>query len=340
VDALIQASSSYTPDFEAIKSRVYAEVRPDLVRIESELERQLTTSVPLISVVGRYIIGSGGKRLRPLLMILSARLCGYQGDLDASLSVVFEFLHAATLLHDDVVDHAELRRNQPAANTVWGNPAVVLIGDFLYSKSILMTVGYGDIRMLKVLSEATTKMAEGEVLQLVHSDNLEIDEKEYLEVISRKTAVLISAACQVGAIFGGGSPDHERALRTYGMNLGIAFQLIDDTLDYTGEAKELGKAVGNDIQEGKATLPLICALRNGGAKDKKRLREIFSADEIPSEAFSEVRDLVIRSEGIEYTRQLAMNRVQEAKDALDVFPPHPTKEILFDIADYMLCRRV
>jgi octaprenyl-diphosphate synthase len=340
VDAFVLPSSCHSPDFEAIKGRVYAQVRPDLDRIEAELDRQLTTSVPLISVVGRYIIGSGGKRLRPLLMILAARLCGYQGQLDAPLSVVFEFLHAATLLHDDVVDHAELRRNKPAANTVWGNPAVVLIGDFLYSKSILMTVGYNNLRILEVLSEATTKMAEGEVLQLVHSDNLEIDEEEYLEVISRKTAVLISAACQIGAIFGGGSSEHERALKKYGTNLGVAFQLIDDTLDYTGEAKELGKAVGNDIQEGKATLPLICALRNGMPKDKRRLREIFSAEEILAEAFGEVRDMVVRSEGIEYTQRLALERVKEAKEALDIFPAHPTKEILFDIADYMLCRRV
>ena len=328
------------PDFEAIKNRIYARIMPDLIRIEAELERQLKTSVPLISVVGRYIIGSGGKRLRPLLMVLAARLCGYAGDRDVALSVVFEFVHAATLLHDDVVDHAEFRRSKPAANTVWGNPAIVLIGDFLYSNSILMAVGYKNVRILEVLSEATTKMAEGEVLQLVHADNLEIDENEYLEVITRKTAVLISAACQIGAIFGGGSPEQEEALRTYGINLGIAFQLIDDTLDYTGEAKELGKPVGNDIQEGKATLPLICALRNGRSKDKKRLREIFSADEIPADIFSEVRELVVRSDGIEYTQRQAMDCVRRAKEAIGIFPPHPTKEILLDIADYILCRRM
>lgn len=338
VDSFVPPSF-ISPGLENIKERIYARIRPDLARIEAEINRHLTTNVPLISVVGRYITGSGGKRLRPLLMILSARLCGYEGDNDAPLSVVFELLHASSLLHDDVVDHAEFRRSKPAANTLWGNPAVVLVGDFLYSKSILMTVGYNNIRILEVLSETTTKMAEGEVLQLVHSDNLEIDEKEYLEVITRKTAVLISAACQIGALFGGGGPAEEEALRVYGHNLGISFQLTDDALDYTGNANELGKPVGNDIQEGKATLPFICALRNARPAEKKRLREIFSSDEIPPEIFAEVKDVVARSGGIEYTQCLAAEHVAKAKEALRIFPDHPSKEILLDIADYVICRR-
>jgi len=329
----------FTQSHENLKERIYTRIRQDLQRIEAEIDRNLSSSVPFISIVGRHIMGSGGKRLRPLLMILSARLCGYQGNHDAALAIVFEFLHASSLLHDDVVDNAEFRRNQPAANTLWGNPGVVLVGDFLYSKSILMTVGYNDIRILQALSEATTKMAEGEVLQLIHADNLEIDEQEYLEVITRKTAVLISAACQIGAIFGGGKPDQERALGAYGFNLGIAFQLIDDTLDYTGDVNELGKPVGNDIQQGKATLPLIYALRNGNAAEKKKLKELFSADQIPSERFHEIRERVTRSGGIAYARELASSYVQSAKEALRIFPLHPTKEILLDLADYVICRR-
>lgn len=332
--------SLFSPGFEKIKERIYNRIRPDLERIEAEIDRQLNTSVPLISVVGRYIMGSGGKRLRPLLMILSARLCGYTGNSDVPLSVVFEFIHAASLLHDDVVDHAELRRNNPAANTIWGNPAVVLVGDFLYSKSFLMTVGYDSVPIMQVISETTTKMAEGEVLQLVHADNLEITEAEYLEVITRKTAVLISAACRIGAIFAGAGSTEEKALNSYGHNLGIAFQLIDDTLDYTGESQELGKPVGNDIQEGKATLPLISALETGRAADRKRLRDIFSADEISPEDFSEVKELVTRSGGIDYTKQLAIKHVHKAKEALNIFPEHATKEVLTDIADYVICRRM
>jgi octaprenyl-diphosphate synthase len=328
-----------TSESDAIKKRIFDQIRSDLERIEAEIERQLTTKIPLISLVGRYIMGNGGKRLRPLLMILAARLCGYRGKRDAALSVVFEFVHAASLLHDDVVDHAEVRRSKPAANTIWGNPAVVLIGDFLYSKAILMAVGHDKLRILEVLTDATTKMAEGEVLQLINSDNLEIAEQEYLEVVTRKTAVLISAACQIGGLFASGQPLQVEALRDYGYHLGIAFQLIDDTLDYTGDLKELGKPVGNDIQEGKVTLPLIFALQNGDSASTARLREIFSSDEIPREEFLEARDLVIGAGGIDYTQRLAMEHVNEAKEALTAFPPHPTRDLMIDIADYVVFRR-
>ncbi len=322
-----------------LKERIYARVGADLARIEEEINRLLVSDIPLISLVGRYIMDSGGKRLRPLLMILAARLCGYRGTQDVPLAVVFEFLHAATLLHDDVVDHAEIRRSKPAANTIWGNAGVVLVGDFLYSKSILMAIGYQDIRVLEVLLDATTKMSEGEVLQLVNSDNLEISEKEYLKVIVRKTAVLIGAACQVGAIFGGGGTAEERALSAYGHNLGIAFQLIDDTLDFTGEAEELGKPVGNDIQEGKATLPLIHALRNAKPAERLRLRQIFSSEEITARDEMELKNLVVRTGGIEYTRELAAMHANQARKALRIFPDGPAKEILDDTAGYVVCRR-
>lgn len=322
-----------------LKERIYAQVAPDLSMIEEEINRLLDTDIPLISVVGRYITGSGGKRLRPLLMVLAARLCGYKGGDEASLAVVFEFVHAATLLHDDVVDHAEFRRSCPAANTIWGNPAVVLVGDFLYSRSIQIAVGYGDIRILQVLLDATTRMSEGEVLQLINSDNLEISEGEYLEVITRKTAVLISAACQTGAIFGGGGAGEEKALKAYGQNLGIAFQLIDDTLDFTGEAEELGKPVGNDLQEGKATLPLIHALKNAEASERLRLRQIFTSENIPPEKIREITDIVACSGGIEYTVSQASAHTMRAKEALRIFPDGPAKDILLDIADYVTCRR-
>ena len=339
MNSLAQPSINYL-DIERIKQRIYAQVNPDLERIEAEISRHLTTSVPLVAVVGRHILASGGKRLRPLLMIQAARLCGYRGNHDATLAIVFEYLHAATLLHDDVVDNAEFRRNNPAANVMWGNPAVVLVGDFLYSKSILLTVGYNNIRILQVLSEATTKMAEGEVLQLINADNLEIDESEYLEVIVRKTAVLISAACQVGAIFGGGSATQEEALRAYGHHLGIAFQLVDDTLDFTGKWEELGKPIGNDVQEGKATLPLIHTMYHSLPEEKEQIRKIFSADKILPKDFERVRDLVIRTGGIDRTMRLAIQHVEQAKEGLQMFPDSPTRDILLDIADYVVYRRI
>jgi octaprenyl-diphosphate synthase len=329
----------FAHDSESIKERIYNQIRPDLERIEREIQLHLDSNIPLIPVVGRYIIESGGKRLRPLLMILAARLCGYRGNHDAPLAVVFEFLHAATLLHDDVVDNADFRRNQPAANTLWGNPAVVLVGDFLYSKSILMTVAYDNIDILEVLSSATTKMAEGEVLQLMHADNLEVDEQEYLEIITRKTAVLMSAACQIGGLFGGRTGAQLEALSLYGHHLGIAFQLVDDALDYTGNAEELGKPVGKDIQEGRTTLPLIYALRHSQPEEKKEFRRIFSADEIAPKDLQRVQELVNRVGGLEYTRNLALEHARKAKKALEIFQPHPTKETLMDIADYVICRR-
>lgn len=331
--------SPISPDSGNLKERIFARVRPDLARIENEINCLLNSDIPLISVVGRYIMGSGGKRLRPLLMILAARLCGYRGDEDARLAVVFEFVHAASLLHDDVVDHAEFRRSRPAANTVWGNPAVVLVGDFFYSKSILMAAGYQNLRILEVLSAATTKMSEGEVLQFAYSDNLEISEKEYIEVITRKTAVLISAACQIGALFGEGGEARETALRDYGYHLGIAFQLIDDTLDFTGEVAELGKPIGNDIQEGKTTLPLIYALRKAKPAERLRVQQIFCLEEISEPDVKELRNFVIRTGGIEYTRDMAALHSRKAKEMLRVFPDGPVKEILEDVADYVIWRR-
>lgn len=335
-----QREADPVPSACELKNVITARIRPDLDRIEAEIQQHLNSSVPLIGVVGSHIIRSGGKRLRPLLMILSARMCGYQDRDDAALAVVFEFLHAASLLHDDVVDNAEVRRKQPAANTLWGNPAAVLVGDFLYSKSILMTVGYGDLRVLEVLSDTTTKMAEGEVLQLIHADDLELDEAAYLEVIIRKTAVLISAACRIGAIFGGADSFREQALYQFGHHLGIAFQLIDDLLDYTGSATELGKPVGNDLREGKATLPLIHAMASAGKADRLSLRARFSADRIDDRDFQTVQQIVERCGGLDYTRRQAVQHLAEAKAALSVFPDQPSKETLQMIADYVLQRRV
>lgn len=324
---------------DLLKARIYSSIRPELDRIEKAIRRHLSSSVPLIEVVGRYIMESGGKRLRPLLMVLSSKLCGYRGTRDADLSVVFEFLHAATLLHDDVVDNAEIRRTKPAANTLWGNPAVVLVGDFLYSKAILMTVLYENIRILEVLSETTTRMAEGEVLQLIHSDDLETDEPAYMEVIIRKTAVLMSAACQIGAIFAEASSAEEKALRDYGHHLGIAFQLIDDALDYVGTVGELGKPVGNDLQEGKATLPLIYAMAQADSRRRDFIRSVFIAENQTPQDIQAVQRLVQELGGVDYTIRRAREHVAMAKKNLESFPLSPTKSLLEDIADYVLCRR-
>jgi octaprenyl-diphosphate synthase len=318
---------------------LFGQLDQDLQLIEEEINKNLQSSVPLIALVSRYIIRSGGKRLRPLLMVLAARLLNYKGNDQYALSIVFEYLHAATLLHDDVVDNAELRRGQPSANTLWGNAAVVLVGDFLLATSFFLSVLSGNLKILRVLSETTTSMAEGEVLQLINSGNLEVSEQDYIEVITRKTAILISAACQIGAILGDASEEREEAMRRFGLNLGIAFQLRDDFLDYTGSEAEFGKPVGKDLQEGKITLPLIRTLQSSDNKDRHRLVDLITSDSIQDETFAEVKQIIKRYEGLDYTAQLASHYITEAKSALAIFPPSPTRESLLEIADYVVARR-
>ena len=319
---------------------LFAQLDEDLQRIEEEINKNLQSSVPLIALVTRYIMRSGGKRLRPLLMVLAARLLNYQGNDHYGLSIVFEYLHAATLLHDDVVDNAELRRGRPSANTLWGNAAVVLVGDFLLATSFFLSVTSGNLKILRILSETTTSMAEGEVLQLINSDNLEISQEEYIEVIKRKTAILISAACQIGAILARADQEQEEAMRSFGLNLGIAFQLRDDFLDYTGSAEEFGKPVGKDLQEGKITLPLIHALQSSHDGDHQRLVELSISDRNYEQIFTEVKKIIQDHQGLDYTDNLANYYITEAKSALSIFPESPTRQSLLEIAEYVISRRI
>lgn len=321
------------------KKRIIESVYPDLIRIEQELKRQTFGPVPLVNTVSRYIIDSGGKRLRPLLMILSARLCGYKGDRDARLSVAFEFLHVATLLHDDVIDGAEVRRNRAAANTLWGNQAVVLVGDFLYSKALMLAIEYDDMRIMKALAEAANLMSEGEILQLLNLGRADLSEREYFEVIRRKTAALMSAACRVGAILGGASDDIIEKMADYGYNLGIAFQLADDLLDYTGTAEELGKPVGRDFAERKATLPLIHAFKTSGEEEKAWITHVFRDIDDKLAIFEDVRNWVKKKGGLEYTADVAKRHIANAYEALSIFPPGHWKNVLLDIAEYTISRR-
>lgn len=319
---------------------LFAQLDEDLQRIEEEINKNLQSSVPLIALVTRYIMRSGGKRLRPLLTVLAARLLNYQGNDHYGLSIVFEYLHAATLLHDDVVDNAELRRGRPSANTLWGNAAVVLVGDFLLATSFFLSVMSGNLNILRILSETTTSMAEGEVLQLINSDNLEISEEEYIEVIKRKTAILISAACQIGAILGQAEEEQEEAMRRFGLNLGIAFQLRDDFLDYAGSEEEFGKPVGKDLQEGKITLPLIHALQSSNDGDRQRLVELITSDRDYEQIFGKVKKAIQDYQGLDYTDKLANHHITEAKSALSIFPESPTRQSLIEIAEYVVTRRI
>jgi|ERR1039457_4250720 octaprenyl-diphosphate synthase len=310
----------------------------DLKNVELQFKKDLQSDVPLIRKVSEYVLSSGGKRIRPALLLLSAKLCGYAGERHVPLASVIEFIHTATLLHDDVVDSANLRRGIASANSLWGNEASVLVGDFLFSKSFSLMVADGDIDVLRVLSAATTIIAEGEVLQLISTSDIDLTEERYLEVVKCKTAILLSAACQAGAIIGKASPDQEAALCDFGMNLGIAFQLVDDTLDYIANEEQFGKSIGHDLEEGKITLPLIQALKQCTGEERELIGTIITKDSLEKSDFLTVFELVERYGGIDYSVSRAKHYVSQAKAHLDSFCPSPYKEALISLSDYVVTR--
>uniref|UniRef100_C6E5H5 Octaprenyl diphosphate synthase n=1 Tax=Geobacter sp. (strain M21) TaxID=443144 RepID=C6E5H5_GEOSM len=310
----------------------------DLKNVELQFKKDLQSDVPLIRKVGEYVLSSGGKRIRPALVLLASRLCGYDGNRSVPLASVVEFIHTATLLHDDVVDNANLRRGLASANTLWGNEASVLVGDFLFSKSFSLMVTDGDLRILKVLADATTIIAEGEVLQLVCTCDLDITVERYIEVVRSKTAILLSAACEVGAILGEADPEHRQALADYGMDLGIAFQLMDDTLDYTASEEQFGKSIGHDLEEGKITLPLIHTLRNCTEQERDLIASVVEKELLSDEDFAQVLELVQRYGGIEHTVASAAEHVVLCKRHLEKFPPSATREALAELAEYVVTR--
>ena len=310
----------------------------DLKNVELQFKKDLQSDVPLIRKVGEYVLSSGGKRIRPALLLLAAKLCGYAGSRHVPLASVIEFIHTATLLHDDVVDNANLRRGIASANTLWGNEASVLVGDFLFSKSFSLMVADGDLNVLRVLSNATTIIAEGEVLQLICTSDMEITEERYIEVVRCKTAILLSAACQAGAILGTASPEREQALSDFGMNLGIAFQLMDDTLDYVATEEQFGKSIGHDLEEGKITLPLIHTLKQCTPSERDSIDTIVNKEVLEDDDFQTAFQLVNRYGGIDYTVAQARAYIQAANDALHVFPDSPEKTALMELADYVVTR--
>jgi len=313
-------------------------VEEELKAVEADMARNFFSEIKMIPTVSHYLISSGGKRFRPLLLLLCAKLGGYSGPHAIPMASSIEFIHTATLLHDDVVDRAFLRRGLASANSVYGDGASVLVGDFLFTKAFSMIVQGGNLRILEVVSNSTTRMAEGEVMQLVRMGNPETTEEDYRYVVINKTAILISAACQIGGILGGVSPQKEKALADFGLNVGIAFQLMDDTLDYIADEKILGKTIGKDLIEGKVTLPLIYALRMCPPSDRERLAGIVKNQNRTDEDLKQVMRLVRDLAGIEYTVKRATDYVDQAQAALSAFPPSPEKEALLAISDYTLKR--
>src|SRR5512136_1825926 len=275
----------------------------DLEKVDQEFRKNLKSGVPIISAIGEHLLLSGGKRFRPTLLLLSAKLCGYQGQHHISLASLIEFIHTATLLHDDVVDRAQLRRGSLSANSIWGNEACVLVGDFLFTKCFSLMVENGNLKILHAISKGTTLMAEGELDELVKTNDLSLTEEGYLSIIARKTGALISAAAQIGSILGNVSEDMEGALTQFGMDVGIAFQLIDDNLDYTSKEEEFGKKIGIDLQDGKITLPLIFTLNRSNQEQKDFIRKTVESHPITKEAFFQVVGLIEQYRGIHYARE-------------------------------------
>lgn len=310
----------------------------DLKHVEYQFKKDLESDVPLIRKVGEYVLSSGGKRVRPALLLLSAKLCDYQGDKAVPLASVVEFIHTATLLHDDVVDSATLRRGIASANTLWGNEASVLVGDFLFSKSFSLMVGVGSLDILRVLSEATTIIAEGEVLQLLCTGELDLTEESYIGVVRAKTAILMSAACEAGAILGKVSPEKQKLLADFGMDLGIAFQLMDDILDYVATEEDFGKSIGHDLEEGKITLPLIHTLRQCTAGERDKIAAVIEQDEMSLDDFRDVSALVKQYGGIDYTVSVAKHYIDKCSDYLKPFGQCPVGEALLELADYVVTR--
>jgi octaprenyl-diphosphate synthase len=326
------SSSRRTVPIEYIQSRIAAEMQA----VDRVIRESLHSQVVLVRQVAEHIIAGGGKRLRPALVILSSGAFGYAGDAQYRLAAIVEFIHTATLLHDDVVDESSLRRGRATSNALFGNAASVLVGDFVYSRAFQMMVEVGNMRVMEVLAEATNVIAEGEVLQLMNCHDADVDEKGYLEVIRCKTAKLFEAATRLGAVISGASTDHETAMAAYGMRLGTAFQLIDDVLDYSGAAVEMGKNVGDDLAEGKPTLPLIYALRNGSAEQSARVREAIERGGIDDlESILEA----IRSTGaLDYARAQAVAEARCARDALAGLPRSNQLECLLELTRFAVDR--
>ena len=322
-----------------LKSRILGMVANDLEAIEVELEGHLNPHLDLVRDVAGHILFSGGKRLRPLLLVLAARMCDYQGDYDKTFSVSLEYLHAATLLHDDLIDEAELRRGKPVAHSIWGNATTILVGDFLLARALSIAAGTGNIEIIKVVSGITENMSQGEIHQLSRKGDLSLSENEYREVIWRKTAVLFEGACRAAALLADAPPDQIEALSTYGTHLGIAFQMADDLIDYTSDTQVLGKKAGADLREGKLTLPVIAALQAADKRDRERMAAIIENPSFTLEDFENLKQLLHQYGGLKYTQDKAREHVLQAKDALAGFKSSETTDILNDLADFTLQRR-
>ena len=318
--------------------QMFEPVRADLDAVEREFERQVQSKVGVIPEIGRYIQASGGKRVRPAVLLMAARLCGYSGPRAILNAAVVEFIHTATLVHDDIIDDAELRRGQKAVHSRWGNDVTVLAGDFLYIKSMAMALTQDTLDVVRLLCDVTLRMIEGELYQLTKNGVVDISEDEHFDIIRRKTAYLFAGCAQIGAMLGEAGEERELALREYGFNLGIMFQLVDDLLDFTGETVALGKPIGGDLREGKITLPIIHLLQQGGGQASALINDVVRNRHVSSDDWVSIRKLLHEHQSIEYAYERAVEFGESAKRHLRLFPDSPEREALMALADYVLVR--
>jgi octaprenyl-diphosphate synthase len=319
-------------------AQIFEPIRADLGAVEREFLRHVESRVELIPQIGKYIQTSGGKRVRPAVLLMASRLAGYSGDRAVLYASVVEFIHTATLVHDDIIDDAELRRGRLAVHSRWGNDITVLLGDYLYIKSMAMALTQDSLDVIRLLCDVTLRMIEGELYQLTKQGDVDITEDEHFEIIRRKTAYLFSGCAQIGGKLGNVSAEQEEALRQYGFNLGIAFQLVDDLLDFTADEEILGKPIGGDLREGKVTLPIIYLLQRADGSASDLVRRIVNDRTVTPESWREVKQLLVEHRATDAAYRRAVEFAAAAKACLSVFPPTPERDALHALPDYVLSR--
>ena len=334
-------SAPITPSAAAIPNlaQILEPVRDELTRVEREFARHLESRIDVIPEMGRYLQMSGGKRVRPAVLLMAARLCGYRGDRAILNAAVIEFIHTATLVHDDIIDGAETRRGRLAAHSRWGSDVTVLLGDYLYIRSMAMALTQDTLEIVRLLCEVTLRMIEGELYQLTKTGDAAISEEEHFEIIRRKTAYLFSGCAEIGGLLGACSPEQQRALREYGFNVGIAFQIVDDLLDFTADESALGKPIGGDLREGKVTLPVILLRDRSGPEVTAMLQEVVATRELTPERWRAIRELLVHHGAIEAAFERAEAFVADAKrELMSAFPASADRDGLLSLADYILSR--
>lgn len=320
-------------------SQIFEPIRADLEKVDEEFSRHVQSRVSLIPQIGQYIRTSGGKRMRPAVLLMAARLSGYAGDRAILYAAVVEFIHTATLVHDDIIDDADLRRGRLAVHSRWGNDITVLLGDYLYIKSMALALTHDTLEIVRLLCDVTLKMIEGELFQLTKNGDVDITEEEHFDIMRRKTAYLFGGCAQIGGLLGSVSKEREQALREYGFNLGIAFQLVDDLLDYTGDAETVGKPIGSDLREGKVTLPLIHLQRQEPDGIGSRIiRDAVASRSVTEDQWNELRRGLREHASIDYAYRRAIEFADGAKKHLYAFPPGPERDALLALPDYVLSR--